>query len=262
MFNNRTIGAMRKKTIGILCVLVLFLNITYKVGAQSIQNTNLASDTISIDKRIPSLDTFIQSALENSPLLKISDFEIQQILEKIKMEKKSWSDFLFIDGITRYGQYNQFIVSDQTSSNVNDSGIKSASEQFTYYGGITVKIPLSNFLNKKNQNKILNNELNEGKLKKEQFEKDVTNMVIDEYYKLIKFYQVFQINMNVLEALRISHLKAQKDIAKGLIEINDYTNIVISKGKAEEGYYNAKSDYFAQYRKIQILTGLNLNSSK
>lgn len=252
---------MRKKTLGILSVLVLFLNITLKTEAQSIQNANLDKDTLSIDRHIPSLDSFIQSALQNSPLLKISDLEIQQILEKIKMEKNSWSDFLFVDGIARYGQYNQFVVSDLTSTD-NTTGIKSANQQFTYYGGVTVKIPLSNFLNKKNQNKILNNDLNTGKLKKEQFAKELTNIVIDEYYKLIKFYQILQINMNVLEALRVSHLKAQKDIANGLIEINDYTNIVISKGKAEEGYYNAKSDYFGQYRKIQILTGLNLNSPK
>jgi len=48
-------------------------------------------------------------------------------------------------------------------------------------------------------------------------------------------------------------------VANGLMEINDFASIVISKGKAEEGYYNAQNDYYTQYRKIQVLTGLNLN---
>lgn len=232
-----------------------------KVNAQLNMSSKVEIDSIKVDKEIPTLDTFIESALKNSVLLKLSEIEYQDVIEKMKIDKKSWSDNIFIDGNARYGQYNQLIVNQEIANGV-DYGVKSANEQFTYFGGVTVKLPISFLLNRKSQSKIFKNDLNTVKLKKEQVEKEITNIVIDEYYKLINSYQKLQVNQNVVQILNISYLKAEKDIANGLIEINDLANIAISKGKAEEGYYNARNDYFAQYRRIQVLTGLNLNTSK
>jgi outer membrane protein TolC len=243
-----------------LFFLMFFLS--NNVLSQTVQNIDLESDTLAIDQNIPSVDTFIQSALENSPLLKISDTEVQEIFEKIKIEKKSWSDYLFIEGDARYGLYNQIIANQTTGTTTVDYGLKVANKQLTYYGGLTVKIPISKFTNRKSQIELLNFNLTESKLRKEQVERELTNIVIEEYYKLIKFYQILQVNQNVLQTLRITNLKIQKDLSNGLIELDDYSNFLISKGKVEEGYYNARNDYYAQYKKIQVLTGLNLNQKK
>jgi len=252
---------MKNLPVTTLSVLLILFFCLASVKSQSIQNIDLDKDSLSLNQRIPSVDVFIQSALKKSPFMKISDVEAQQILEKIKIEKKSWSDYLSVDGNVRYGLSNQLIISGQTGVST-DYSATTANQQLTYYGGLSLKIPLSNLLNKKNQLKILNNNLNETKCKKEQTELEVTNIVIDEYYKLIRLYQIYQMNINMLQTLKISNMKAQKDIASGLIEINDYLSIITSNGKAEEIYYNAKNDYYAQYRKIQVLTGLNLNSNK
>jgi outer membrane protein TolC len=250
-----------RKFVKLLVFIALLLFSKSEVHAQLSVSTNVQIDSLKVDKEIPTLDTFIQSALKNSVLLKLSEIEFQDVLEKIKTDKKSWSDNLFIEGNARYGRYNQILVNQEITSGV-DYGVKSANEQFTYFAGVTLKLPISYLLNRKSQSKILKNDLNSIKLKKEQFENEITNIVIDEYYKLIKSYQIVQINQNVLQLLNISYLKAEKDIENGLIEFNDLANILISKGKAEEGYYNAKNDYYALYRKIQVLTGLNLNTSK
>lgn len=250
---------MKKNIIKVLCLFVLYLFTTNNVQSQAFKNTDLDNDTLSIDQRIPNIDVFIQSALKNSPLLKFSDMELREIIEKIKIEKKTWSDYLFADGVVRYGLNDQLIVNGQTGTASTDYTLNSANKQLTYYGGLSIKLPLSDFLKKKSQLKILNYNLNESRFKKEQSEQELTSIVIDEYYKLIKLNQILQVNLNVLQTLKISYMKAQKDIANGLIEINDYASIVISKGKAEGDYYIAKNDYYAQYRKIQVLTGLNLN---
>jgi len=253
---------MKNLIIKVLSVLLIFFYFSVRVDSQSVQNIDLDKDTLSVDQQIPGVDMFIQSALKNSALLKISDGETQQILERIKIQKKSWSDNLFLEGNARYGQYNQLIVNQQTGAGSIDYGLKTANEQFTYYGGLTVKLPFSDFLNKKSQIKILNYSLEESKQKKEQAERELTSIVIEEYYKLIKFYQVLQVNQNVLQALKITYMKVQKDLANGLIDLNEYTTFLISKAKVEEAYYNAKNDYYTQYRKIQVITGLNLNSKK
>ena len=250
---------MRKNLIRAVSLFILFLCTTFNAKSQAFQSIELNNDTITVDQRIPGVDVFIQSALKNSPLMKISDVEMQQILEKLKIEKKKWSDYLYADGIIRYGLNDQLIVNGQTGVSTTNYTLNSANKQLTYYGGLSIKLPLSEFLSKKSQLKILNYTLNESKCRKEQTEQELTNIVIEEYYKLIKFNQIFQVNLDVLQTLRISYMKAQKDVANGLMEINDFASIVISKGKAEEGYYNAQNDYYTQYRKIQVLTGLNLN---
>jgi len=250
---------MRKNLIRAVSLFILFLCTTFNAKSQAFQSIELNNDTITVDQRIPGVDVFIQSALKNSPLMKISDVEMQQILEKLKIEKKKWSDYLYADGIIRYGLNDQLIVNGQTGASTTNYTLNSANKQLTYYGGLSIKLPLSEFLSKKSQLKILNYTLNENRYRKEQTEQELTNIVIEEYYKLIKFNQIFQVNLDVLQTLRISYMKAQKDVANGLMEINDFASIVISKGKAEEGYYNAQNDYYTQYRKIQVLTGLNLN---
>jgi outer membrane protein TolC len=253
---------MKKNIIKVVSVFILFLCTTFTAQSQAFQSIEIVNDTISADQRIPSVEEFIQSALKNSPLLKIPDVEMQQIFEKIKIEKKKWSDYLYVDGIVRYGLNDQLIVNGQTGASTTNYTLNSANKQLTYYGGLSIKLPLSDLLSKKSQLKILNYSLKESKFRKEQTEQEITNIVIEEYYKLIKLNQILQVYLNVMQTLKISYLKAQKDVANGLMEINDYASIVISKGKAEEGYYNAQNDYYAQYRKIQVLTGLNLNLKK
>ena len=74
--------------------------------------------------------------------------------------------------------------------------------------------------------------------------------------------QSIQINQNILQSLRLNMVKAQKDINTGIIGLSDYNSVLTTKEKAEESYYKSQNDYYAQFYKIQVLTGLNLNEKK
>ena len=121
---------------------------------------------------------------------------------------------------------------------------------------------ISNFTSKKNDLKILNDNLEENKLKKEQLKRELTQLVIVEYFKLINMNQSLQINQNILQSLKLNFVKAQKDINTGVIGLNEFNSVLTTKEKAEESYYKAQNEYFAQFYKIQVLTGLNLNDKK
>jgi len=240
-------------------IILIISCFTTVLQAQSSSGNGAVNDTISVDPKIPELKVFIESALKNSPLLKASDMQIERVFEQIKKEKKSWTDFIFIDANARYGLFNQVTVSDQTGV---DLGIKSAREQFNYFAGLTFRLPLSNFTSKKNDIKILTSDLEGSKFKKEQLKNELTQLVIDEYFKLINMNQSIQINQNILQSLRLNMVKAQKDINTGIIGLSDYNSVLTTKEKAEESYYKSQNDYYAQFYKIQVLTGLNLNEKK
>jgi len=253
---------MKIKPLYLLFTILLFNSLYDKINAQKPQNNEYLNDTIREDHNVPKLNIFIESALKNSPILKASDAQIEQLFEKIKKEKKSWADYLFIDANARYGLFNQLSISQATTSSTVDLGVKSAKEQFNYFAGLTFRIPISSFISKKNDIKILNQDLEQGKFKREQLKQEVTLLVIDEYYKLINLNQSLQLNQNIVQSAKLILIKSQKDIASGQISLTEYNAALTSKEKAEESLSKVENEYFAQYFKIQILTGLNLSAKK
>ena len=246
---------MKKHFLYIIISLSAFCSTS--IFAQKQKMLSNAADTLKVYKKIPGLNDFIESALKNSPLLKVSDLQIEEMFEKIKKEKKSWSDFVFFDANAKYGLFNQLSI-EQISGGA-DVSIKNAREQFNYYAGITFRLPISNFINKKNELNILDKNLNESKLRREQVKNELTQLVIDEYYKLINLSQSMQINQEALQSLEINYLKSLKDVNTGTISLSDFNASVTAKQKVQDTYSKVENEYFAQFFKIQILTGLKLN---
>lgn len=220
------------------------------------QNNQIETDSIAPDKELPELSIFLESAMNNSPLLKMSDKQISQVLEQIKIEKKSWSDNISLDANAKYGLYNTLTVNDLSTNTINDTGIQSKGEQLNYYFGITFKMPISNIITKKNKLKILTENIGEKQLQKEELKSQLQQLIVTEYYNLAFLSKSLKINQDILQALTISLMKAERDIQSGLVSLENYNGMVASKGKAEESFYKVKSEYFTQYKKLMIICGL------
>ena len=41
----------------------------------------------------------------------------------------------------------------------------------------------------------------------------------------------------------------------------DFSNVVTERRKSRETYYKTKNEFFAEFYKLQIITGLNLNKN-
>ncbi len=212
-------------------------------------------DNENIDVRVDNLDTYIDLALRNSPLMQVSEIEIAKIMEAIKMQKKSWLDYIYIDANSRYGLFNQVTISELNSQGGEAVGLQSAKQQFNYYAGVALKIPLSNFTSKKNELKIFNNTINESKLRRKQLEIDISQLVIEEYFKLISSQKVMKVNQATFQTMKVSYLTALKETENGNMDMNALGVIATNYGKVEESYIIAMNEFYAQYYKLQILTG-------
>ncbi len=207
---------------------------------------------------LPSLNDLIESAIKNSPLLKVNDREIDKLLEEIKIQKKSWLQYIMFDANTKYGLYNQLSISDQITGESPEISVQSNKEQFNYFAGLTFKIPVTAFTNKKNELKILNYSIQEYELKKEQLKKEISSLVVEEYYKLQNYKEQLEISQNVLQILKFNYLKSERELQNGVINITDFSMISGSYYKSEENYSKSKSEYQAQLHKLQILTGFKI----
>ena len=250
---------MNFKNIKVIIILILLISNSGFLFSQIAKEVVSISDSTiaNIDNKILELDVYIKSAIKNSPLLKLSESQIRQVLEQIKIQKKSWTEFVLFDANAKYGLYNQVSVTDLASTGVEGIGIITNKEQLNYYAGITLRLPLSKFINKKSELKILNENLEQKKSEKNEVENQIREFVIQNYYDLAYLNKSMQINQDMLQALNVNLMKAEKEIQSGRISIEEYNAIIVQKGKIEESFYKLQNEYFVSYKKLELLTGIN-----
>lgn len=209
---------------------------------------------------IPELSVCIDSALNNSPLLKASDHQIAVILEDIKINKKTWLDFFIIDANARYGLYNQLTLTQQTAN--PDLSIQSAKEQLNYFAGVTLRIPFSYFTNNGNQRKKLEYNLKEIEVKKDELRNDIRKVVIKEYFALKRLQDLIGVHLNNIQTAQIDLFKSKNDVKSGMIGMTEFASSSSAYTKAMEGFITTKSEYYMQYHILSILIGTNLQNQK
>ncbi|OIP81653.1 MAG: hypothetical protein AUK44_09575 [Porphyromonadaceae bacterium CG2_30_38_12] len=213
-----------------------------------------ATKVFSVDNfEIPKLSVCIDSALAYSPLLKANDEQINIILEDIKIRKKAWLEYLIIDANTRYGLFNQLSLTQQTAS--ADVAIQSAKEQFNYFAGLTLRIPLSYFSSNKNEQKKLKLSIKDAQLKKEDLKNELKKLVVTEYFKLNRLKNLVDVHLNNLQTANIDYMKSKNDVKAGMATMTEFAASSTAYAKAVDAFVSTKNDYYAQYYILNILIG-------
>lgn len=211
---------------------------------------------------IPPLNMVIEAAYENSPLLKAKSKIIEEIGQEVIIEKRKWMDHIFIEGSANYGMYNHMVISGYSTYNDPRDGYMSKNEQIMYYGGVGIKLPVSSVLSRGNHIKAKRLKQERVEYEKQQLLEDIKQLIIEEYYQLI-FLQQSMVTFNKVNlTLEISYLKAEKDVLNGQMDLNDFALLVSTTGKSKNDYLKAKNSFFAQYNKLQSLTGITFNPKK
>jgi len=211
-----------------------------------------------VEIRIPPLTMLIDSAIKNSPLLDASRNEIEQIQQDLRIDKKAWTDYIYLEGNGRNGRYDQYTMVNQNNINENISGIISESQQVTYFAGISLRLPLSSLTSTHNKTRINNLKIEQTEFSAQQLKKEIKQLVIEEFYKLKSYEESMYTFQDVNQTLEISYMKAKKDLENGKIEIDEFALLVATRGKAKENYLKAKNNFQMQYHKIQVITGITL----
>lgn len=204
---------------------------------------------------LPDLQCCIDSALANSPLLKTTDEQVAQLLQEIKIQKKSWLDYVLIDANTRYGLFNQLSFADQGAGANPALDLSSAEERFNYFAGFTVRLPLSFFTSNNNEVKKLRYSINEAELKREELKKEITRMVVTEFYKMKSTYEVLGVHQDNVQTAQLDLLKAKNDVKNSMIKMSEFSTINYSYTRSYVEYIDARNNFFMQYYLLKLLTG-------
>lgn len=224
-----------------------------RLQAQPIDSTSLAK------LGIPPLEVMIDTAIVHSPLLKAQLRKIDGLEEEIRMERKKWLDYLYVEGSANYGVYDNLIVN-EVSDGINlNPGILSRNEQVRYYGGVSLKLPLSALTSRSNSVKTKRLKQEEVNFEMMQHRENIRILVVEEYFQLIYLLESMNTYNRISQTLEISLLKAEKDLVNGRIEFDEYGILASTAGKSKNEYIKAKNNFYAQYNKLEEITGLVFN---
>lgn len=233
----------------VLYIFLLFI-ITHVADAQEYNATD-SSMLI-----VPPLVDVLNASLRHSPLLKAKGIETKIIEQELKIEKKKWMDNVSIDGATNYGLFDQVIINGINSDGISNTGFVSKSEQIRYYGGISLKLPLSTISSRRNEINIKKLELKQLGYEKKQLQKELKHIIIEEYYKLLYLKESMKIFQEIFQTFQISYMKGEMDVLNNNIDLNDFAVLASTMGKSENDYAKAKYEFYTQFHKLQDLSGV------
>ena len=234
----------------------LFMLIFLSLSCQVIKGqTDEINDSTSI--LIPTLNAVLDSAYLHSPLLKMKELDINILDENNKIEKKKWMDNLYFDGAANYGMFDQIVVSGAPTSGTTNSGILTSSEQMRYYGGVSLKMPLSLATKRKSQSKVQKFEKEQTELELLGVKEALKQSIITEYFQFKYLEESMKTYYSIYQTLKISYMKAEKDVVNGRMNLNEFASLASTVGKSKDDYNKSKYNFYTQYHKIKILAGIN-----
>lgn len=239
---------------------VIFLHIIFIFLLQEMVvgqfNNNQDSNLVTL----PPLVDILNAAIKHSPLLKAKSMDIAANRESISIAKKQWSDYIFIEGAANYGLYDQVVVNGISTDGTSNTGALTKAQQMRYYGGVGLKLPLSALGSRKNEVKITRLQVEKASQEYQQIIKDIKQLIIEEYYQLLYLKESLQTFQGIYQTLDISLKKSERDVLNGRMNINDYALLVSTVGKAQDDYNKARNSFYAQYHKLQNISGVVFES--
>lgn len=205
---------------------------------------------------LPSLTDVITGALQHSPLLKVKSLEIKENHHELSKSKKNWMDYVYVEGAGNYGLFDQVVLSGISSDGETNTGLLTKNKQIRYYGGVSIKLPLSSVSKRKDEIQITRLRLESAEQEYIQLQKDIKQVIIDEYYQLKYMEESMKTFHSIYKTLEISYLKAEREVKNGRMGINEFALLASTVGKAKDDYYKAKNNFQAQYHRLQNLSGI------
>lgn len=206
---------------------------------------------IDITEQLPPLAELMEIAVENSPIAKMLDANIRSGASKVNEEKRLWMKSVGVEGIARYGIFDDLYLSDDNST--IESSLATTKQSRFYIGGY-VKMPISEIVDRSNiKTAVAEKEMLQYQKQARLIE--LRQLVIVQYNELIKAYRKVQINTNAAETHRLQMLRAEIDFNNGKINVAEYARLDNMLSKTLLELEDAKLDYATAFQVLEQTVG-------
>jgi outer membrane protein TolC len=218
-------------------------------------STNIWNQSDKFLAHLPTLETFIDSALVRDPSLKMNELNVKKRDLEITKAKRNWTkDIISGNADVNYGRFDNLILSkDLGIDQLNTSG----GAQTRYSVGLNLKIPITPFFDK-TEVKMARFNSEQSAIEKQILVKSIREDVYNLYNKLIESYQKYKILAGDFETYTIIMQQSEKNFAQNQTNIVDVLNSKMSNSKAMLELITAKNNFEKAIWDIQELTGIRI----
>lgn len=246
-----------KYNVNSLLLISIFLIIESSGFAQQSQTFDISKDNIEL--LLPPLETIIDSAIAKNPFVKYRDLQIVVNTQKLKSDRADWTRDIGFQTDVRYGTFDNF------ASNVvqgQNPALTSTRNTQTNYGvGGYIRIPVYDFLNRKNQIKLSKAEIEQAKSYSLVQRDELRQSVIRQYNELIIKQRLLRIKTKYVETSRIHMEMVEKNFINGTITLTEYSSLSEIASRAEADFETTKMEFRTAYMILEEIVGIKFNLS-
>lgn len=226
------------------------------VSAQT-DTAALRSSTAVAAYSLPPLFDLIDSAIKHNASVQYRNLEIQLRQTNLKSEKIYWTRNLGVQADTRYGTFDNFSSS---STSQSTTLLSTTNRQFNYGLGVYIKLPLGDVLNRKNQVKRAETEVEEAKQLSLAQQHEVRQEVIKLYQDVLLHQKLLTIKSTTLGSARANGDMVEKEFRNGLIPVSEYVRISDIVARAAADYEIEKKEFATAKLLLENITGVLLSN--
>ncbi len=228
--------------------------IFFQLSSIKAQTTDNVTDTIPKNNKFqfPSLEAVIDSVIKNSGMVKFRNKHIGVMESTLASERIYWTRNFGIQGDVLYGNLNNFATN---SDGVSSTAALTTSRQVNYSFGVYLKFPIFDFLNRKNQIKLAELEVDEAKHMAEFQKQEIRQTVIRMYQDMLLKRNVLKIRAKSLADAKVNKQMVEKEFRNGVVAVSEYVRITNITSNIEAEYEKAISEFITVKKMLEDMAG-------
>lgn len=231
-------------------LLLIFLSVYRSFSLPGQEPVEISYTDDLIQQLLP-LEQIIELAMDNSPTLDYYDASIRRAGYQVDLIKNTWHNNIY--GFANYSTGDQRIVTGGTGI---PGDLTTSSIATGYRAGIQVNIPLYEFTGRRSRIRLHEEERNAMVHKKAELELELRMYIIQEYYKMLGYFEAVKIRSEGREAMRVYYQVAEKEFQDGIIDIAELSQIKNSLSQAEVYFMDARYLFTGTLSAFAALVGV------
>lgn len=218
-------------------------------------NNGIAIENIA--SLLPPLETIIDSAIANNASIKFRDLQIEINNHKLISNRAEWTKDFGFQADVAYG--TQAYLETSVSENLSTTLTTTPYTETNYSLGAYLRIPIYDFLNRKNQIKLDKAEIQQAQSLSQVQRNDLRQIIIKQYNDLIVKQKLMNIKIKYNETTKLRMQMVEKEFINGSVSLGDYSSFLEISSRAESELESAKMDFRTSYMIFEEIVGIKFN---
>ncbi|MCF8381292.1 MAG: TolC family protein [Bacteroidales bacterium] len=236
----------------IIALFLLWIMHPYKGIAQDQSDTKIFENF-----QLPSINAIMDSAVLNSPLLKMGKLQTQIAESEAQTTKREWLKNIGMESSYYYGKFGSLSTIENTSVSQINSSLAYA-KQNTYSAGVYMRIPLSEMADRKNKNRAEQLKIEIAAQEEEKMKNELFEKIIIEYNRAILFIDLLKLKSESLETANLQIVLGEKQFRNGNLNLLDLSALKEGQVKASSDYIIALSEAKSQLMLLEQISGIKI----